>query len=271
LDITEPGEYIVKLDGIEAEEEAEEELELEPAVMDGEEEGSEGAEDDVEYEIEMGDDEEEAEESEEEELELEPAVMGGEEEGSEEEEEEEEEEEIEEQIRTTHAMANKAGAEHQPKELGAKMVKESQIAKELVLETTKKYNSLLTESRKLKAENEEFRAALKEFRTKLVETVVFNSNLTYVTKLFLEHSTTKAEKDVIIKRFDDAANLKESKKLYKVIGNELDSRKPITESIENKIIKEATTSTSKQLNESTAYVDPSTKRIMDLINRVEQR
>ena len=262
LDITEPGEYIVKLDGMEAEEEAEEELELEPAVMGGEEEGSEEAEDDVEYEIEMGDDEEESEEAEEA-----PEFEAAEEES----EEEEEEEEIEEQIRTTHAMANKAGAEHQPKELGAKMVKESQIAKELVLETTKKYNNLLTESRKLKAENEEFRAALKEFRTKLVETVVFNSNLTYVTKLFLEHSTTKAEKDVIIKRFDDAANLKESKKLYKVIGNELDSRKPITESIENKIIKEATTSTSKQLNESTAYVDPSTKRIMDLINRVEQR
>jgi hypothetical protein len=49
------------------------------------------------------------------------------------------------------------------------------------------------------------------------------------------------------------------------------SRKPIAESIENKIIKEATTSSSKQLNESTAYVDPSTKRILDLIQRVEKK
>jgi hypothetical protein len=45
----------------------------------------------------------------------------------------------------------------------------------------------------------------------------------------------------------------------------------MNESVESKIIKEATTSVSKQLNESTAYVDPSTKRIMDLINRVEKR
>ena len=79
-------------------------------------------------------------------------------------------------------------------------------------------------------------------------------------------------KQNIIKRFDEeVTNLKESKKLYKTIGGELESRKPINESIESKIIKEASTSTSKQLNESTAYVDPSTKRIMDLINRVEKR
>ncbi|NBP04101.1 MAG: hypothetical protein EBU90_29210 [Proteobacteria bacterium] len=43
----------------------------------------------------------------------------------------------------------------------------------VILET-----ALLTETEKLKSENEEFRKALKEFRTKLVETVVFNSNLT---------------------------------------------------------------------------------------------
>ena len=42
-------------------------------------------------------------------------------------------------------------------------------------------------------------------------------------------------------------------------------------SLNNKIIKESTTSSSKQLNESTAYVDPSTKRILDLINRVENK
>jgi uncharacterized protein YlxP (DUF503 family) len=101
---------------------------------------------------------------------------------------------------------------------------------------------------------------------------VFNSNLTYVTKLFTEHATTKVEKQNIIKRFDeDVLSLKESKKLYKTIVNELETRKPISESVENKIIKEATTSSSRQLNESTAYVDPSTKRILDLINRVERK
>src|SRR5690606_6392380 len=104
------------------------------------------------------------------------------------------------------------------------------------------------------------------------ETVVFNTNLTNVTRLFTEHSTTKVEKEAIIARFDEqATTIKESKRLYKTIASELSNKKPITESIENKISKEAGSSTSKQLNESTAYVDDSTKRIMDLIKRVESR
>jgi hypothetical protein len=261
MNITEPGEYVVKLDGEEAEEE---ELELEPA-------GEEEEESDVEYEIEM-DDEEESE--------MPSDLVPADEEEEEEEEEVEDEEEVEaidEKISIGTGMSvgnhrNKTAAGSIGAQENPKSVNESAKAKALVSETTKKYNSLLTEATKLKGENEEFRAALKEFRTKLVETVVFNSNLTYVTKLFMEHSTTKGEKQNIIKRFDEeVTNLKESKKLYKTIANELETRKPINESIESKIIKEATTSTSKQLNESTAYVDPSTKRIMDLINRVEKR
>jgi hypothetical protein len=262
LNITEPGEYVVKLDGAEAEEE---ELQLEPAEMGGEDLEDT---DDVEYEIEM-DDEEESE--------MPDDLVPADEEDEEEVGDEEEVEAIDEKISIGTGMSvgthrNKTAAGSIGAQENPKSVNESVKAKALVLETTKKYNSLLTEATKLKGENEEFRAALKEFRTKLVETVVFNSNLTYVTKLFMEHSTTKGEKQNIIKRFDEeVSNLKESKKLYRTIANELEVRKPINESIESKIIKEATTSTSKQLNESTAYVDPSTKRIMDLINRVEKR
>jgi hypothetical protein len=269
LNISEPGEYIIKKGALDlgGDEEEVEDIDLGP--IGGEEEEVED-DSDVDYEIELGDDEEseeyEAEESEEEE----EVEIGGSEEG-EEESEEEEEEEIEEGIRTTRAQANKAGAEYQPKVLGAKSVNES-ASKKLVLETTKKYNSLLTEAKKLQSENQEFRKALKTFRNQLVETVVFNSNLTYVTRLFMEHSTTKAEKQNIIKRFDEqVSNLVESKKLYTTIANELETRKPISESVESKLIKTTTTSTSNQLNESTAYVDPSTKRILDLINRVEQK
>lgn len=269
MNISEPGEYIVKMNngapsGAEG---------LEPEM--GGEEGLEGLEDmggeeadDVDYEIEMGDDEE---------SEMPNDEFGGEEETEEEgpemgaEEEEEETDEIEEGIRTTVAQGRKAGAEHQPKVLGAKNLEESTNAKKVIVETVNKYNALLNEATKLKAENEEFRAALRDFRTKLVETVIFNANLSHATKLFLEHSTTKNEKDTIIKRFDAVTSLKESKKLYKTIANELETRKPISESVESKIIKEGSTSTSKQLNESTAYVDPSTKRIMDLIKRVENR
>ena len=39
------------------------------------------------------------------------------------------------------------------------------------IETTKKYNNLLTEAKKLQSENQEFRKALKTFRNQLVETI----------------------------------------------------------------------------------------------------
>ena len=139
-------------------------------------------------------------------------------------------------------------------------------------EVNEKYNALLTEAKELKGRNEEYKGALKKFRTMLAETVVFNSNLTYVAKLFMEHSTTKEEKESIFKRFDnEVSTLKESKKLYKTIDSELVNKKPINESIENKIVTEVASSKSTQLNESTAYVDKETSRIMDLMKRVNNR
>jgi len=271
LNITEPGEYVVKLDSLSDVDDTEE---LDVDDVDADEMGDDAEE--VEYDIEMGDEDEEedSEEGESEEGENLDVIA------SDEEETDEDDEDLEENIghvngRAGHQGQRRHGAAHLgfgKKSVDGEKLEEVQKARQIVSETAKKYNSLLTEAKKLKVENEEFRTALKEFRTKLVETVVFNSNLTYVTKLFMEHSTTKAEKQNIIKRFDEeVTNLKESKKLYKTIANELETRKPIAESVENKIIKEAATGTSKQLNESTAYVDPSTKRIMDLINRVEKR
>jgi hypothetical protein len=281
LTVTEPGEYIVKKGalGLGDSEEGDEELDLDSI---GDEEGEEGEEEDgTDYEIEMGDDEEgESEEDEAGETdEFEAGEEAGEETDAAEEEEEEEEEteELEEVIQKGVGMslgkhANKTATGSIAKDIKGAGALEESTSKKLVLETTKKYNNLLTEAKKLQSENQEFRKALKTFRNQLVETVVFNSNLTYVTRLFMEHSTTKSEKQNIIKRFDvEVSNLVESKKLYKTIANELESRKPINESVESKLIKGVTTSTSKQLNESTAYVDPSTKRILDLINRVEQK
>lgn len=268
LNISEPGEYVVKTGGSPVGGATEEPMDLDLEM--GDDEGG------VDYEIEMGDEDggepEDLEPVEEEEET--PEHEAGESKEFEAGEEEEEKEALEEKIAVGIGMS--VGNHRNPKTGGsigaAENPKSVNESARLVSETTKKYNNLLTEARKLKSENEQFRGALKEFRTKLVETVVFNSNLTYVTRLFMEHSTTKGEKQSIIKRFDDeVTNLKESKRLYKVIAGQLENRKPIAESVENKIIKEVATGSSKQLNESTAYVDPSTKRILDLINRVDKR
>jgi hypothetical protein len=262
LTISEPGEYVIKTNetgsaapemGGEIDVEMDSEMDSETPEM---------GDDSIDYEIEMGGEEEAGSSVPED---LVPV--------DDEESEEEVEEPIEEQIPVGSAQAHRLQAKQTkgvPLGAGADNLRESVSAKKLVSETTKKYNNLLVESNRLKTENEEFKQALKVFRKKLVETVVLNANLSYVTRLFMENATTKNEKLNIIKRFDDeVTSLVESKKLYKTIGNELSSRKPLNESIEKKIIKEVSTSSSNQLNESTAYVDPSTKRILDLINRVE--
>jgi hypothetical protein len=134
-----------------------------------------------------------------------------------------------------------------------------------------KYNALVKEAAQLKKENGEFKASLKKFREMLTETVIFNSNLAHVVKIITEHTTTKEEKKQIIKRFDDeVSSLSESKKLYKAIVSELGNKKTVTETVESKI-NDSKTSGKTNLTESTAYVDKSTERIIDLISRVEQR
>ncbi len=255
LNISEPGEYVIKTN--EAPKSGIDTAPIDATSPIGDEAGEEGG---VDYEISMDDEDGTDGESVPDDL----VPVGDESEES------EEEEGLTEAIPVGLAQSKRLPGKvdiGQPRGAGAKELSESV---KLVSETKKKYNTLLTESKKLKAENEEFRKALKVFRSQLVETVVFNSNLTYTTRLFMEHSTTKTEKQNIIKRFDnEVTNLVESKKLYKAIASELENRKPINESVDKKIIKEVTTGASKQLNESTAYVDPSTARIMDLIKRVE--
>lgn len=243
LDISEPGEYVIKT---ETDEPAADDLE--PVAT---------SDDEVEYDIEL-DDADEVDASGD--VATEPVA------DDETETEDETEMEVDEQISTNRVAQNRAGGNLTDiKGPGAK-----QGEKQDINEVTTKYNKILAEATELRTENKQFKAALKKFRNMLVETVVFNSNLTYVTKLFMEHSITKDEKNTILKRFDEVTNLPESKKLYRTISNEL-VKKPITETLENKITKEVTTGTSKQLNESTAYVDPSTKRIIELINRVEKK
>lgn len=274
LNISEPGEYVVKLDDSTASPEPEG---LDSLEMGGDDLGGE-EEDEAEYEIEMDDEEETEEPSEDDSEESEDTpddlVPVGGDDSEESEDEESEEDEINEQIPVGSAQAHRLQAKSvqgAPLGAGADNLKESQKAKNLLSETTKKYNALLVEATELKSQNEEFKIAFKYVRNKLMETVLFNTNLTYSTNLFLEHSTTKAEKKEILKRFDDVSTLIESKKLHKTIEKELSSRQPISETIENKITKGGATSTSKQLNEATVYVDPAISRIINLINKVENK
>lgn len=133
------------------------------------------------------------------------------------------------------------------------------------------YDKLLKEAKALKAKANEMAATLKEQRIMLGKVVVFNTNLTNVTRLFTEHATTKEEKRTIIERFDEeVSNIQESKRLFKSIEKELINKKSIAESVEGKFSKEKSSGASK-LNETTAYVDQGTKRIIDLMSRVDNK
>jgi hypothetical protein len=257
--VTEPGEFIVKNvsagAGAGADDfEGSDDFGSEEGLDSFEDDSEEGDLDEVMYEIDMTEEgdglmEEESEE-----------------------EKEEEKEELEE-----GGSINTIAKEKQVKGLKSdigqpNIFKNESVSKKSLIESENKYKALLTEAKELKGRNEEYKTALKTFRTMLAETVVYNSNLTYVTKLFMEHSTTKDEKQTILKRFDEeVSTLKESQRLYKTIVNELSSKAPIKESIDKAIIKEAATGASKQLNESTAYIDKETSRIKDLMRRVENR
>jgi hypothetical protein len=276
LNISEPGEYIVKKGalGMGGESEMDESMyETNEESMEegqyGMEEGYEGIEE-LTYEIAMGEDSTMMEDEDKDDANLEES---DESDGVVAEVEETDEKPVQEKIKSGKGMS--VGEKSNLPDIytkGPGVRRESVSSKNVIIEAEVKYKKLLNEATQLKAENEDFRKALKKFRGMLVETVVFNSNLSYVTKLFMEHSTTKEEKKKIIQRFDEeVTNLKESKKLYKTIVNEISSRKPVNESIGSKIIKEVATGSSKQLNEATAYVDPSTQRIKDLINRVENK
>jgi hypothetical protein len=124
----------------------------------------------------------------------------------------------------------------------------------------------------LKEKNEEYRKALNVFREKLNEVAVFNSNLAYATRLFTEHSTSKAEKINILRRFDDVESLKESKSLYSSIKNELsqEGNKVVTESIERKIEKTASTGSATTLIESKTYENPQFLRMKDLMSKLQK-
>jgi hypothetical protein len=122
---------------------------------------------------------------------------------------------------------------------------------------------------KLKKQNGEYKKALVLFKEKLNEVAVFNANLAYATRLFTEASTTKQEKLNILKRFDTISTLKESKNLYNTIKTELETKKPISESVVEKITSAPSTSSTQVLSESKAYENPQFKRMKDLMQKIK--
>lgn len=229
-------EYIIKLD----DESAPKDEESEPFTADAEEEDED---DSTLYEISL--DEEEAADKPDEDL-------------SEEDEDEEDETKVQadEAARTkSNPHGDKGGADR----AGIKSKK-----------MYKAGSTINEEVETLKKQNGEYKKALVLFKDKLNEVAIFNANLAYFTRLVTEHSTTKQEKLNILKRFDSVSTMNESKNLFKTIEAELGSKKPVTESVVNKISATPSSSSSQEtLTESKAYENPQFKRMKDLMSKIK--
>ena len=165
----------------------------------------------------------------------------------------------------SNAINRMGGAESYKSTYGMSESKTPQITK-LIKENTNlntKNSTLETENSELKDTQEKMVEALKQFRKKLQEVAVFNSNLTYAVRLFTEQTTTKEEKQEILKRLDSAKDLKESQSIYKQLVKEYTNGKaPIKESIDEKINK--TASSGAQISESSVFVHPELQNMKKL-------
>ena len=126
------------------------------------------------------------------------------------------------------------------------------------------YNAEINETiKKLKAKNKKLNEAVKELHKGLQEAYMTNVNLGKITKLFLENTTTQAEKLNIVERFSNEAKTpKQAQALYESISKQLESNKAAID--ESKV-------TEKQVvNESKAPVYKSQDLLdtIDLMNRV---
>jgi hypothetical protein len=230
-------EYIIKLDG---DDDLDEESlpmadDMSPEMDDMGSDSEEEEEEETIYEIELGEEEEE---------------------DSKEVEATEEEEEDSKEVEATEAARTFANDVRTPANQG------------------KKYKAgrheMNEEVETLKKQNAEYKKALVLFKEKLNEVAVFNANLAYATRLFTEHSTTKQEKLNILKRFDSVSTMNESKGLFNTIKSELGTKKPVTESVVEKISNTPSTSSSQEvLSESKAYEAPQFKRMRDLMSKIK--
>jgi hypothetical protein len=168
---------------------------------------------------------------------------------------------------------NKAENKTKEKELHESLVVMRKKYQEAVAENNKKaeeLESFKNLAEEFKGSETEYRTAIKNLKSQLQEVALFSSNLTYAIKLITENSTTKDEKLNILKRFDSAQNLNESREIFNSLQDQLSSGKTATKQvIEDKIMESPKASGSSKLNESTAYQNPQLSRMLDIIGKIK--
>ena len=116
--------------------------------------------------------------------------------------------------------------------------------------------------KKLKAKNKKLNEAVKELHKGLKEAYMTNVNLGKITKLFLESTTTQAEKLQIVERFSNEAKTpKQAQALYESISKELAKKTTVDE---GKVTEKTVVTESK----APVYKSQDLLNTIDLMNRV---
>lgn len=129
-----------------------------------------------------------------------------------------------------------------------------------------RYSSQTNESLQKKVdaalrENKQLKETVAKVSKIMKEAVQVNVNLGHIVRLMVENTTTKAEKEDIIKRYASVKSNDEAKNLYESISSELNKTRSTV------ITEQATTvENSKKINESKIYDEPN--GVLDMMRRM---
>jgi hypothetical protein len=183
------------------------------------------------------------------------------------------EEETVDEVRHTNIRSQQHMKNIKTKELQESLVTTRKKIQGLMAENkqnTKELREMASLVKEFKNKEVEYKSAIKNLKGNLQEVALFTSNLSYIVKLLSENTTTKDEKLDIIKRFDKANNLSESREIYNSLNSLLnESKKSAERTLEEHVFKNQKTSGSSTINESTAYKNPQLERMLDMINKMK--
>ena len=98
-----------------------------------------------------------------------------------------------------------------------------------------------------------------------MEAATLNVNYGKIVNLLVNESTTKDEKQNILKRFSNVKTIEEGTQLYKTIKGELSESKKSNVNFDKTI----SASSSKNINETTIYSTRETNPALDLMARMD--
>ena len=152
---------------------------------------------------------------------------------------------------------------------------ESQVRVSALIKENKNLTKKLNELKKVVPLVEGYKTALDKYRNQLKDMAVFNTNLAHVNNLLVneELALTQDDKIKIINEFKKVNTIADSQKKYKAVLTEMkDSRKTLTESVEDKVNVSIQPSSKQKLDEVTAYKDDAhINKMKKLIEYVERR